>query len=106
MTKDEARKELLETLEEYCHDKGYGLQMFAGLSDLVYTLYPLQKKMTNADKIRRMADAELANFMDKLESIACDLCAYNDDGVCFMQHSNCRDGFLMWLQQEAKDNDK
>ena len=30
MTKDEARKELLETLEEYCHDKGYNLQVFAG----------------------------------------------------------------------------
>ena len=65
MTKDEARKELLETLEEYCHDKGYGLQVFAGLSDLVYTLYPLQKEMTNGDKIRSMDDEKLVDFFRK-----------------------------------------
>jgi hypothetical protein len=63
MTKDEARKELLETLEEYCHSKGYNLQTFAGLSALVYTLYPLQKTMTNADKIRSMDDEKLADFI-------------------------------------------
>ena len=49
MTKDEARKELLETLEKYCHDKGYNLQVFAGMSDWVYTLYPLQKQMTKVE---------------------------------------------------------
>jgi hypothetical protein len=64
MTKDEARKELLETLEEYCHDKGYNLQVFAGMADWVYTLYPKEKAMTNADKIRGMTD------QNKMEAVA------------------------------------
>jgi hypothetical protein len=98
MTKDEARKELLETLEEYCHDKGYGLQTFAGLSALVYTLYPLQKHMTNADKIRGMNDEQLADFLDRLIESPCHFCRYSDGNSC---DGSCDDATIDWLKQEA-----
>ena len=106
MTKDEARKELLETLEEYCHDKGYGLQTFAGLSDLVYTLYPLKKTMTNADKIRSMTDKELAKWLDIMAdcNISCPA-----KQTCFELAGSgtlvrgCVAMIKAWLQQEYKE---
>jgi hypothetical protein len=103
MTKDEARKELLETLEEYCHDKGYNLQVFAGMADWVYTLYPKKKTMTNADKIRGMTDKELADFLFSYVE-PCFLCAYKEQGTCAPVDKDCSDGRLMWLKKEA-DND-
>jgi hypothetical protein len=107
MTKDEARKELLETLEEYCHDHGYGLQTFAGLSDLVYTLYPLQKHMTNADKIRGMNDEQLADWIMRYVE-PCRLCAYHTTrgGCAGSINDGCESGRLAWLQREVKGNDK
>jgi hypothetical protein len=110
MTKDEARKELLETLEEYCHDKGYNLQVFAGMSDLVYTLYPLQKHMTNGDWIRSMSDEELADFIAN-NFDDCDCCVYaaeyadgRDDCMYPDDVVDCKKGHLAWLQQEHKSN--
>ena len=106
MTKDEARKNLLETLEAYCHDHGYGLQTFAGLSDLVYTLYPLQKAMTNADKIRGMTDEELADWIMRYVE-PCALCAYHKSaGDCSPppQNGDCESGRLEWLKMEHKSN--
>lgn len=55
--------------------------------------------MTNGDKIRQMADEELA---DVLELSDCENCPYN--------HNNCgarmcRTGFLKWLKQEVDQND-
>lgn len=100
MTKDEARKELLETLEEYCHDKGYNLQVFAGMSDWVYTLYPKKKAMTNADKIRSMTDKELADWI--AEIIDCWHCPVYDK-CC--QPKCCNEIIKDWLQQEAESND-
>jgi hypothetical protein len=99
MTKDEARKELLETLEEYCHDKGYGLQVFAGMADWVYTLYPKQKTITNADKIRGMADEQLAEFLVKV--IDCWYCPTYQECT---DVKSCDNALLAWLKQEYKSN--
>jgi hypothetical protein len=105
MTKDEARKELLETLEEYCHDKGYNLAAFAGLADLVYTLYPLQKYMTNADKLRSMTDEQLAEWLEvfSYEFSECRCCGLKIKSGSNCENS-CSDGLLKWLKQEHKEN--
>ena len=105
MTKDEARKELLETLEEYCHDKGYNLQVFAGMADWVYTLYPKEKAMTNADKIRAMSDDELADWINNY--CACPGCPAQD--TCMKGHTgeiNCISVIRIWLKQEHKEHGK
>lgn len=106
MTKDEARKELLEILEEYCRDKGYNLQVFAGMADWVYTLYPKKKTMSNADKIRGMTDEELADWIMRYVE-PCALCAYHKSaGDCSPppQNGDCESGRLEWLKQEHKEN--
>jgi hypothetical protein len=98
MTKDEARKELLETLEEYCHNKGYNLQVFAGLSDLVYTLYPLQKAMTNGDWVRSLDDDALARWLDIFDMDICENCPLGDNAYC--EEELCGEQWLEWVKQE------
>lgn len=100
MTKDEARKALLETLEEYCHDKGYNFQVFVGMADWVYTLYSKKKAMTNADKIRAMSDEELADWM--YDYCACPGCPAQD--ICMKGYTgeiDCTSIIRKWLMQEA-----
>ena len=96
MTKDEARKELLETLEEYCHDKGYNLQVFAGMSDWVYTLYPLQKTMTNGDWLRAQDDETMADFIAEGEAYARVLSVTDgDDGTIIVKDKITSKNFLL-----------
>ena len=99
MTKDEARKELLETLEEYCHDKGYNLQVFAGMADWVYKLYPEKKTRTNADKIRSMTDEQLADWLT--DTIDCWYCPTYQECTSV---KSCDNALLAWLKMERKEN--
>ena len=101
MTKDEARKELLETLEEYCHDKGHNLQVFAGMADWVHTLYPKKKAMTNAEYIRSMTDEQLSDFFAYI--IDCWHCPIYDD--CRIE-KKCDNALFGWLKQEHKSNSR
>ena len=101
MTKDEARKELLEVLEEYCHDKGYNLQVFAGLSDLVYTLYPKKKTMTNGDWVRSLDDDALAKWLDIFDMDICENCP-GDNAYC--EDELCGEQWQKWVKQEHKEN--
>ena len=98
MKKDEARKELLETLEEYCHEKGYGLQVFAGLSDLVYTLYPLKKTMTNGDWVRSLDDDALAKWLDTFDMDICENCPLGNNAHC--EEELCGEQWQKWVKQE------
>ena len=102
MTKDEARKELLETLEEYCHDKGYNLQVFAGMADWVYTLYPKEKTMTNGDWVRSLDDEALAKWLDIFDMDICEDCPKSDDYYC--EETLCHSQWQKWVKQEHKSN--
>ena len=53
---------------------------------------------TNADRIRRMTDEELADFMTYYDC-NCEYCAYEECG----EKSECEKGVLQWLKQEVKD---
>ena len=55
--------------------------------------------MTNAEKIRRMTDEELADFlMCYVEP--CNLCAWRKE--CDKHDGGCEDGRLAWLQKECE----
>ena len=102
MTKDEARKELLETLEEYCHDKGYNLQVFAGMANWVYTLYPKKKAMTNGDWVRSLDDDALAKWLDIFDMDICENCQKCDDDYC--EEELCGEQWRKWVKQEHVDS--
>jgi len=102
MTKDEARKELLETLEEYCHDKGYNLQVFAGMANWVYTLYPKKKAMTNGDWVRSLDDDALAKWLDIFDMDICENCPLGDNAYC--EEELCGEQWQKWVKQEHKEN--
>ena len=53
--------------------------------------------MTNADRIRRMTDKELAEFIDKCESAG-----YNDSSIARDKNNQLMD-MLDWLQQPAEE---
>lgn len=57
------------------------------------------KKQTNADRIRRMSDEELAEVISGLGD--CDTC-YLYHRRCSMNIS-CKDAVLEWLRKEAED---
>lgn len=66
--------------------------------------------MTNADRIRAMADEELAEFLEGFE--ACNSCEYADcaTGLCTFENL-CTHGFaeamiFEWLKSEAEQEGK
>lgn len=57
-------------------------------------------KKTNADRIRRMSDKELAKlFNDMRASFECVICG---DGKRCLAFDECEDCWLDWLKQEAE----
>ena len=57
--------------------------------------------MTNGDKIRQMADMELAMF---LASLNCADCPVAKDAICTNNATGtCEDFMLTWVKQEAKE---
>lgn len=66
-------------------------------SDYTCDQYRPANPLTNADRIRQMADEELAKTMR-----SCKFCAYLDKGC---QHNGtCTQGFLEWLKQEVSED--
>lgn len=57
-----------------------------------------KKVMTNADRIRRMTDEELAEFFDKISD--CQTCIDNPS-KCRVE---CIDSRLKWLKQEVSED--
>ena len=68
-------------------------------------IYELKGIKTNADKIRNMADEELADYLIKLTEIirTCDICGSlyieGDDCNC---DCDCKAGVLRWLKTKIK----
>lgn len=67
----------------------------------------LDKKQTNADRIRSMTDEELAEFLLKVQNAYAEPCM-TGDGVCkwedYPTHDKgCKDCFKEWLQQETEE---
>lgn len=58
----------------------------------------LNKKPTNADKIRTMTDEELARFIQQCTD--CSWCKIRKEGCC-VSDLTCRKRWLEWLKQEA-----
>ncbi len=60
-----------------------------------------EQPKSNADRIRQMTDAELANMLDiyDVEEV-CDYCAKHN--TCC--HNHCYDGILEWLKQEVSED--
>lgn len=56
---------------------------------------------TNADRIRAMTDAELANFLNDIGE--CDRRCPAKIGDCIFSDSSCVAAWLDWLKQEAKE---
>lgn len=55
--------------------------------------------MTNADKVKRMTDDELASLI----AYRCDACVYQY-AECEVRYCSCFDGVHEWLRQEADDD--
>ena len=91
------------TILKVCSDyNGYEIEEDGGC--FLWTDSMLDNEMTNADKIRKMSDEELAEFlrtasweegnnMFTCDGIPNDVCKENDCKLC--------KGFLWWLQQPA-----
>ena len=54
--------------------------------------------MTNAEKLKKMTNAELFYFM--FTSDRCDCCAYNKNVDLCLNH--CEQGIRLWLSEECK----
>lgn len=61
-----------------------------------------QSKQTNADRIRSMSDAEIADFLCDIGE--CDRRCPAKIGDCFFSDSACRSAWRDWLKQEVKDD--
>ena len=61
--------------------------------------YCEKKALSNADRIRQMADEELAEWLDLHGE--CNQCAYHP-AQC---KTKCNEGHLKWLKQEVQNND-
>lgn len=56
--------------------------------------------MTNGERIRLMSDEELASFLEGLPAHGCACCSCDDDDAkC--EKTDCEDGIIEWLKQEA-----
>lgn len=60
-----------------------------------------EKSQTNADRLRAMSDAEIADFLCDIGE--CDRRCPAKIGDCIFSDSNCRSAWLDWLKQEVKD---
>lgn len=61
----------------------------------------IRTKITNLDRIRSMADEELAEFLETL-SKGCDYCVMPCKKFC--RGRTCVDAWLCWLRDEVKED--
>lgn len=67
--------------------------------------------MTNREKLAKMTNEELAEFIDEIEyKDSCTFCIYSgeyqnkDDVLCVKPRGiDCVQGILQWLEQESKE---
>ena len=62
------------------------------------------KKQTNGDRIRKMSDEELANFLETV--CGCSVCSLDyESGQClgYTSRKVCVENKLKWLQEEFKN---
>lgn len=63
------------------------------------------KQMTNADKIRKMSDEEMAKMLAEFFAEDCAPCPARE--LCdesWALFANCRNLLMYWLKQEAEDD--
>ena len=60
----------------------------------------VEKKETNADRIRNMSDEELAEFL--AYNAYCEECYVKKDDSCCYPDGTCKQKHLEWLQSEAE----
>lgn len=77
---------------------------FCNMTACIYPVLPqttvIQKKRTNADRVRSMTDEELADFLCDIGE--CDRRCPAKIGDCIFSDSTCRGAWLDWLKQEAE----
>lgn len=59
--------------------------------------------MTNADRIRSMADEELLDFLNQYDII--DMHCVFEVCSCFTEDTSCKECWLNWLREEVNEND-
>lgn len=60
--------------------------------------------MTNADKIKKMSNAELADFLDKVSYFPCEICC-NNLNKCRSNNAHepiCKYHFLDWIEENTQ----
>lgn len=62
--------------------------------------FEAENPQTNADRIRNMSDAELAEFM--AYNAYCEECYVKKDDSCCYPDGTCKQKHLEWLQSEAE----
>jgi hypothetical protein len=60
--------------------------------------------MTNADKLRSMSTAEIADLLSDVERhLQCNFCIYKSNSDCSNVDESCREAIFMWLNEEYKN---
>ena len=58
--------------------------------------------MTNAEKIRKMSDSDLADFLCDVSGTKCAACKFNGGERVHVFEEEC--AVMKWLREEAKEN--
>lgn len=56
---------------------------------------------TNREKLAKMTNEELAEFLNKTANDNCSICIYSSLPDCFW--GDCQNGILKWLNQESEE---
>ena len=96
MTNDEAIKYLEYLKDNYTRK---GAPMCHAVETAIEALKP-QQAHTNADRIRKMTDEQLAEMLDIYD--VDEICSYCAEIECT---NECYKGILKWLKQEVLKND-
>lgn len=82
-----------------CTGFGWGECKTAGENEVACEDFERKPKLTNADRIRKMTDEELADWITDGHDL-CDLCQFS---TCRPEFE-CEKGVLEWLKKEADEN--
>lgn len=80
--------------------------LFSNIDEIIDST-PIEKPMTNADRIREMSDEELAQWInDGISADPCDYCEFNN---IYCDGSPCRgkaytETIIEWLRQPAEED--
>lgn len=82
-----------------CTGFGWGECKTAGENEVACKDFERKPKLTNADRIRKMTDEELADWITDCHDL-CDLCQFS---TC-IQEFGCEKGVLEWLKEVSEDD--